>query len=214
MNTLFAKQPHKRSTSCPLGDTSRPSLRQLHSSNDLTDALGLIDLVDVKEGVQSGPAQEEIRPRSRHTRMFSLSKRKARGGDSKVERPRVRKRPKSEYILPTQSGLASSEIRTTSSSCQPRSPSCINVLDLEMPDTPSGYQSMGQITAAVSPTSFNVNCDPATVYFEQAKRLERRLQSEAVRVGASALAHSVITSVEDSGSMEASGIALVVNGPE
>ena len=45
-----------------------------------------------------------------------------------------------------------------------------------MPDTPSGYQSMGQITAAVSPTSFNVNCDPATVYFEQAKRLERRLQ--------------------------------------
>ena len=89
----------RRSTSCPLGDTSRPSLRRLHSSNDLTDALGLIDLVDVKEGVQSGPAQEEIRPRSRHTRMFSLSKRKARGGDSKVERPRVRKRPKSEYSM-------------------------------------------------------------------------------------------------------------------
>ena len=87
----------RRSVSCPPREPSRPILRRLHSSNDLTDALQLIDLVDVKDGQHSLQAPAEERARPRHSRTFSLIKRKNRGSENRTERLRMRKRPKSEY---------------------------------------------------------------------------------------------------------------------
>ena len=60
----------------------------------------------------------------------------------------------------------------------PRSPSGISLLDLASPalKTANGYKNVASIFAAVSPTC-DMDIDPARMYLEQAKKLERRLQA-------------------------------------
>lgn len=71
--------------------------------------------------------------------------------------------------------LTSGPAKAVPQDAKPRSPSCINLLDVD-PHTPVGYKNLGLITAAVSPTTLHPH-RPAEMFLEQAQRLERRLQT-------------------------------------
>ncbi|KAK9900020.1 hypothetical protein P389DRAFT_192315 [Cystobasidium minutum MCA 4210] len=56
----------------------------------------------------------------------------------------------------------------------PRSPSCIGLLEAD-DSLPSGYRSLGAISAVVSPTTSHSQ-DPASMFLSQAQKLDRRLR--------------------------------------
>jgi hypothetical protein len=64
----------------------------------------------------------------------------------------------------------------------PRSPSCIGLLEADAMEgggaCPDGYTRLGSISAVVSPTTLHPD-DPATMFLEQAQKLDRRLRRYA-----------------------------------
>lgn len=131
--------------------------------------------------------------------MWSLKKRKSRSLDrhaSLIEQTNKAKRQKqSEYgkfwprngsnshpdlytVVSPSSSLLQSPGPIMVADAIPRSPSTINLLDLATPalQTANGFKSIASISACVSPTSTGSD-DPAAMYMQQAKKLERRLQS-------------------------------------